>query len=300
VLPRGLSADSASRRVALDRHNAEATATFRVRGRLAKGEHRIGVIASSNGETFANGYDLIDYDHIRRQRIYRPATIRISAVDVQVPAALRVAYVPGMGDNVAPTLSQLGVPVTVIPASEVVRADLKAFTTVVIGPRAYEAHAPLVAANPKLFDFARKGGTVVAQYGQYEMTQPGATPFPITINRPHDRVTHEDAPVMIDAAGAKELTWPNRITAADFDGWVQERGLYMPRTFDPAYRSFFSMSDPNEPANKGAVLIAPLGSGAYVYTSLSFFRQLPAGVPGAARLFVNLLSAKLAPSSVTP
>jgi len=132
------------------------------------------------------------------------------------------------------------------------------------------------------------------------MTQPGAMPFPITLARPADRVTDEDAAVTIDAAGAKELAYPNKIGASDFDGWVQERSLYMPRTFDSNYRTLFSMHDANEPANKGAVLIAPLGDGLYIYSTLSFFRQLPAGVPGGARLFVNLLSAKLAPPSPTP
>jgi hypothetical protein len=214
-------------------------------------------------------------------------------VDVRVPRTLRVGYVAGVSDNVAATLEQLGIPVTVIPAGELGRANLAGFTTVVVGPRAYEAHPELAAANHRLLDFARRGGTVVVQYGQYEMTQPGIMPFPITINRPHDRVTHEDAPVAILAPNAPELRAPNRITDADFAGWVQERGLYMPRTFDERYRPLLGMNDPGEAQNRGAILVAPLGQGRYVYTTLAFFRQLPAGVPGAARLFVNLLSAGL-------
>ncbi len=300
TLPSGLRADSASRTARLERYGAEVTVAFRVRGRLSVGEHRIEAVASSNGESFASGYDVIDYDHIRRQHMYRPATIRVTAVDAIVPPSLKIAYIAGVGDNVPPALTQLGIPTTEIAPADVARADLAQFSTVVVGPRAYDAHPELIAANPRLFDFARRGGTVVVQYGQYEMTQPGATPFPITINRPHDRVTHEDAPVTIDAPDARELTYPNRISAADFDGWVQERALYMPRTFDPAYRALLSMNDPNEAANRGAVLVAPLGDGLYIYTSLSFFRQLPAGVPGAARLFVNLLSAKPALRGATP
>lgn len=300
ALPKGLSADSATRTARISGYFAQRTIAFRVRGRLPAGEHRIDAMAESDGASFSSGYELVDYDHIRRQRIYRPASILVSAVDVRIPSNLRVAYITGVGDNIAPTLAQLGVPVTVIPATEVTRAELNAYTTVVIGPRAYEAHPELLAANPKLFDFARKGGVLLVQYGQFEMTQPGMMPFPIALSRPTDRVTHEDAPVTIDAAGANELTYPNRITAKDFDGWVQERGLYMPRAFDPAYQSLLFMNDPNESPNKGGVLIAPLGNGAYVYTTLSFFRQLPAGVPGGARLFVNLLSAKLAPPQAKP
>jgi len=299
ALPKGLTADSASRAARLERYGVH-TVTFHVRGRLTAGEHRVDALASSNGETFSSGYELIDYDHIRRQRIYRPASMKVSAVDVRVPENLRVAYITGVGDNVAPTLSQLGIPVTTIAASNIARADLSAYTTVVIGPRAYEAHPELLAANPRLFDFVRKGGALVVQYGQNEMTQPGAMPFPITLSRPADRVTDEGATVTIDAPAARELTAPNRIAPSDFAAWVQERSLYMPRTFDLAYRSLISMNDTGELPNKGGVLIAPLGDGLYIYTSLSFFRQLPAGIPGGARLFVNLLSANLKEPAVTP
>lgn len=300
ALPKGLTADSVMRTVRLERYDAQKTVTFRIRGRLPAGEHQIAALAESDGQTFGTGYDLIDYDHIRRQRIYRPATIAVSAVDVRVPANLRVAYITGVGDNVAPTLMQLGIPVTIIPASEVARAELQSYTTVVVGPRAYESHPDLVAANNRLFDFARKGGTLVVQYGQYEMTQPGVMPYPISLARPADRVTEEDAPVTIEAPSARELTLPNRIGATDFAGWVQERALYMPRTFDERYRALLSMNDTGEQPNRGAILIAPLGDGTYIYTTLSFFRQLPAGIPGGARLFVNLLSAGLGAPRVNP
>lgn len=292
-LPDGLTADGTNRVAILSGYGATAVLTFHVRGRLPRGEHRLSVVVESAGETFTTGYTLIDYEHIEPQRIYRPATIDLSAVDVRVPATLRVVYVPGVSDNVAPALEQLGVPVTIVHPREIATANLTRFTTLVLGPRAYEAHPELVASAAKILEFARRGGTVVVQYGQYEMTQPGIMPFPITINRPHDRVTHEDAPVTLLDSTAREISWPNRIRAADFDAWVQERSLYMPRTFDPNYRPLLAMSDPGEAANRGAVLVANVGRGRYVYTSMAFFRQLPAGVPGAARLFVNLLSAGL-------
>src|SRR5687768_16175879 len=124
------------------------------------------------------------------------------------------------------------------------------------------------------------------------MTRPGVMPHPITISRPHDRVAEEDAAVTVLEASSRALSSPNRITNADYEGWVQERALYMPRTFDGAYRPLLSMSDSGEQPNRGAILIAPYGKGTYVYTTLAFFRQLPAGVSGATRLFVNLLSLK--------
>jgi hypothetical protein len=132
---------------------------------------------------------------------------------------------------------------------------------------------------------------MVVQYGQYEMQAPGIMPFQVTLQRPQDRVTEEDAPVRVLDPGAPILSTPNRITQADFTGWVQERALYMPRTFADVYKPVLSMNDPGEPPNSGGILVAPYGSGTYVYTTLSFFRQLPAGVPGATRLFVNLLAA---------
>jgi hypothetical protein len=318
-LPPGLTVDSAVRRVTLP-GNARAASSqsapaaafglstgvqgeavqlvaFQVRGTLPPGRHVVRAIASSNGETFASGYTAVVYDHIRTQRLYRPSTLDLQAVDVALPAATRVAYITGVGDNSAPILQQLGIDVTVLDPSELVRADLSRFTSVVVGTRAYEASPTLVANNPRLLEYARQGGTLVVQYGQYEMLAPGMMPYPITLSRPADRVTVEGAPVRILDPAASVMNAPNAITTRDFEGWIQDRSLYMPRTFDSAYAPVLEVNDPGEAPNRGALLVAPYGRGLYVYTSLAFFRQLPAGVPGAARLFVNLLSAR--PRGVT-
>jgi LmbE family N-acetylglucosaminyl deacetylase len=291
-LPSGLRADSASRAVALRGYGATATMEFRLTGTLPPGRHEVTAVAESGGERFTSGYTLIDYPHIQPRRIYRDAVLAIEAVDVRIPEGLRVAYIPGVSDNVAPALADLGVAVTVVAPDEISGTDLSRFTTVVIGPRAYEASDALVAANDRLLAFARRGGTLVVQYGQYEMTRPGIMPYPITIARPHDRVTVEESPVRVLQPQHPLLTAPNRITLADFEGWVQERSLYMPRTFDDAYRPLVAVQEPGDEERTGALLIAPLGEGTYVYTTLAFFRQLPAGVPGAARLFINLLGAR--------
>ena len=312
-LPRGLTADSLSRTIGLPDYagnfggegepqgmpggrpvagNSPMRAVeFHVRGTLPAGRHEISAIAESEGKRYTEGYTLVEYDHIRPQRLFRDARLELSAVDVQVPKTLNVAYVPGVGDNVAPMLAQLGIPVTVIDPEKLADADLSRYTTVVVGPRAYESSTALVAANPKLFDFARAGGTLVVQYGQFEMANPGMMPYPITIQRPGDRVTEEDAPVRVIDPSSPILATPNRIDTADWQGWVQERSLYMPRTHDERYRTMLSMNDTGEPPNDGAILVAPIGKGTYVYTTLSLFRQLPAGVPGGARLFVNMLAA---------
>jgi len=312
-LPRGLTADSSSITVGLPDYagnfggEGEAqgipggravagtspmrTVEFRIRGTLPEGRFRITAAAESEGRRYATGYTLVDYDHIRPQRLYRDATIELSAVNVQVASGLNVAYIPGVGDNVAPMLAQLGVPITIVEPDKVAAMDLSRFTTVVVGPRAYESSPALVAANPKLLDFARRGRTLVVQYGQFEMASPGMMPFPISIARPGDRVTEENAAVRVTDPSSPILNGPNRIGSADWEGWVQERSLYMPRTHDARYRTMLSMNDTGEQPNDGAILVAPLGTGTYVYTTLALFRQLPAGVPGGARLFVNLLSA---------
>jgi LmbE family N-acetylglucosaminyl deacetylase len=287
--PDGLTADSATRVVTLAAGGA-TTVSFRLRGRLPAGTYRIAATAEGNGERFSVGYTTIDYDHIRPRRMYRRAATDMVVADVVVPAGLAVAYVRGVSDNVAPTIEQLGISVTLVGAAGLSQLDPARTPVLVIGPRAYEANDTLAANAGTVLDFARRGGTVVVQYGQHEMMQAGVMPYPITIERRADRVTEEDAPVRVLDASSSILSYPNRITDRDFAGWVQERALYMPRTFDPRYHAPLSMNDPGEPPNQGAILVAPVGRGMFVYTTLSFFRQLPVGHPGAARLFVNLLA----------
>jgi LmbE family N-acetylglucosaminyl deacetylase len=287
ALPAGLAADTATRHITLPAFG-NASLYFRLRGRLPAGRHQITATATSHGERFATGFVPIEYEHIRPQRYYRPSTVQIEAVNATF-ANLRIGYIRGVGDNVMPMLEELGLSVVELDPATLPQVKLSGFTTIVIGSRAYDANsAALLANTPLLLRFAREGGTVVAQYGQ-NMSQPGILPYPVS--RTVDRVTDESAPVRVVDPGSPLLAAPNRIGDADFANWVQERASYMPHTFDKQYRTVFSMNDKNEPPNDAAVLIAPVGKGAYVYTTLSFFRQLPAGNPGAARLFINLLSA---------
>ncbi|NUQ92205.1 MAG: hypothetical protein HOQ12_02235 [Gemmatimonadaceae bacterium] len=271
-----------------------AVVDIELRGRLAPGAHPVSVAAVANGQRYRSGYVAVDYPHINPRHLYRDAVTTLQAVDVVAPK-VSVAYIPGVGDNVAPTLAQLGVDLTLVDPAKLAGENLARFATIVIGPRAYESSAALVAANGKLLDYVKQGGRLVVQYEQTIMTQPGMMPYPITLARPADRVTDENAPVRMIGGGV--LTSPNRISASDFAGWVQERALYMPRTFDPHYGAALEMNDPGEAPNRGAILVAPYGRGTYVYTTLSLFRQLPAGVPGAARLMLNILAADAAPRS---
>ncbi len=297
VLPNGLTADSASRTVTLPGYDAIRTVEFRLRGQLPAGRHTISARAESNGETFERGYTLIDYEHIRPRRVYRAATLDVQAVDVKLPQGLTVAYIRGVSDNLPPILQQLGLDVTEIDPAKLTTTELSRYGVVVVGPRAYEASADLVAHNARLLDYVKAGGTMVVQYGQNEMQNPGIMPYPITLARPADRVTDENSPMQFVDPKSPLLNAPNRITEADFANWVQDRTLYMPRTFDEHYAAPLATNDPGEPLNKGVILAAPYGKGTYIYTTLGLFRELPAGVPGAARLLVNLLAAG---STVTP
>jgi LmbE family N-acetylglucosaminyl deacetylase len=289
-LPAGLKSDSLVRHVALEQF-AGATLVFRVTGRLPAGRHYVSASATSNGEKFMAGWSPLTYTHIRPLRYYRTPKIEVEAVDATLPRNPEVAYIRGVGDNVAPMLHQLGLKVTMLAPELLATADLSRYGAVVVGPRAFAASPVLVASAGRLQDYARAGGTVVVQYGQQEMQTPGLLPFPVTLSRTAERVTDERAPVTVLEPGSRVLAYPNRIAPADFEHWVQERATYMPTTADPHWQHLFEMHDPGEPANQNAVLVAPIGKGAYVYSTLALFRQLPAGVPGGARIMLNLMSA---------
>jgi len=290
-VPRGAKADTAVRHASL-KPFGDVQLYFKVQGRLAPGRDSITAVARLGARTFSQGFVPIEFEHIAPQRYYRPARTYVESVNATF-ADLRIGYIRGVSDNVPPMLEELGLPVTELDPAALPQTNLSSYTTIVIGPRAYEANPALVANNTVLMRFVNAGGTIVTQYGQFEYAQPaaGILPYPITLVRPADRVTDERAAVRVIDPASPLLARPNKIGEADFAGWVQERSLYMPRTFDKQYHALFSMNDKNDPPNDAAVLVAPVGKGTYVYTTFSFFRQLPAGNPGAARLFINLLSA---------
>jgi len=189
-------------------------------------------------------------------------------------------------------LIAIGVPLEILDAKALQSGDLSRYDAIVVGSRAYETDPALARANGRLLDYARAGGLVIVQYQQYQFVEGNYAPYKIEIARPHDRVTDETAPVRVLDPTNPVFNRPNRIADEDWAGWVQERGLYFAHTWDPAYKPLLAMKDPDEPEQQGGLLVAKLGKGTYVYTGLAFFRQLPAGVPGAYRLFANLLGLK--------
>ena len=278
--------------------NDERTFTFLVTppDSLARGEARIiALYRARDGGAYAEGYQVIAYPHTRPRTLYAPALTRVAAFPVSVAGDVRVGYIEGAGDDGAAALTQLGVRVDMLDAATLARGDLARFDVIVAGIRAYEVRSDLIANNARVLDWVRRGGTFIVQYNKYELVEGGFTPYPLTIAQPHGRVTDETAPVRLLAPDHPLLSWPNRITAADFDGWDQERGLYFADTWDASFQPLLEMTDPGEPAQRGSILVADFGQGQYVYTGLSLFRQWPVAVPGAYRLLANLVSFGKAP-----
>jgi LmbE family N-acetylglucosaminyl deacetylase len=245
---------------------------------------------------FDEGYELVDYPHIAPHQLYRRAATRVRAFPVRV-ADVRVGYVAGVPDHVPEALDDLGVAWQALDADALAEGDLSQFDVIVTGTRAYEFRPDLVAHNQRLLDWARAGGTLIVQYNKYPALEGSYAPWPVTIARPHGRVTEEDAPVEVLRPDNPLFNTPNEIGPDDWRGWVQERGLYFWDTWEGPLEPLLSMHDPGEPPLEGSLLVAPLGRGTYVYSALALFRQLPAGVPGGWRLLANLVSLGAAPRS---
>ncbi|HEU0297991.1 MAG TPA: PIG-L family deacetylase [Longimicrobium sp.] len=255
------------------------------------GDHPVSaVFVAENGDRFTRGVQFIDYPHVRARPLYHDARSAVRAFDVRVPQGLRVAYVEGAGEEGPGFLQNLGITPELLDAGDLAEGDLDSLDVIILGSRAYEVRTDLMAHNQRLLDWVSRGGTMIVQYNKYEIVEGSFTPFPITMARPHGRVSDETAPMRIIDPAHPVFTTPNRITDADFEGWVQERGLYFAQTWDPAYTPLLESADPGEEPLRGGLLVARHGRGTYVYTGLAFFRQFPEGVPGAYRLFANLLA----------
>jgi hypothetical protein len=222
------------------------------------------------------------------QLLQPPARLKAVALDLAVKGR-RVGYIPGAGDRVAESLEEMGYEVTRLAGDDLTPDKLSGLGAVVIGVRAYNEREDLTAHLPALFGYVERGGTVVAQYNRPNgLRTPRLAPFDLRLS--DARVTDENAPVTFLAPDHPALTTPNKITEADMEGWVQERGIYFPVQWDPHFTPILASGDPGETPLKGGLLVAKHGRGHFIYTGLVFFRQLPAGVPGAYRLFANLVS----------
>ena len=266
------------------------TITLPLPSAVKPGVYQLRAAALASRERSEGALAVIDYPHIRPRGVSHPSTAEIRVARITLPALTRVGYVRGASDRVPEALQAVGVPIELLGPDSLARGDPSRFDAIVIGSRAYETDPALVAANGRLLDYVRAGGLVIVQYQQYPFVNGGFAPYRLSIARPHDRVTDETAAVTLLDSKSPVFRVPNEIGVDDWRGWVQERGLYFAHDWDPAYTPLLEMHDPGEAPLQGALLVAAVGKGTYVYTGLSFFRQLPAGVPGAYRLIANLLA----------
>jgi len=325
-VPTGWNADPASSQFELAATEEQTYVFFNLVPPAGDSRGKIHAIAQVGNQTVSTGTEVIQYPHITTQTLLPPAQATLVRADIRI-LAKTVGYVMGAGDDVPQAIRQLGCEVTLLTESDLSHGDLARFDAIVTGVRAFNTRPDLRANYQRLFDYASNGGTLIVQYnvpegGAPPPPAPGAAaqpapappaqptpapppavaaagdggllahigPYPIRISR-NDRVTVEEAPIAFPNPDLRLLHMPNQITSADFDGWVQERGLYFSDQWDPKYVSVLESHDPGEMPLRGGMLYTPLGKGAYIFSAYDWFRELPAGVPGAYRLFANMLSA---------
>ena len=288
AVPQGWGVYPASIPIDLKAADAETVATFTVKPPEQNSEGTLRAVVSIDGRDYSLGRVRISYPHIGVHTLMPPAEARLVRADIREKGE-RIGYIPGAGDDVPESLQQIGYSVKILSESDITAENLKQFSAVVLGVRAYNTQERIANWLPELFAYVKAGGVAVAQYNTLaELKTDQLGPYPLGISR--DRVTDENAEVRILAPDHPLMTTPNKITSKDFEGWVQERGLYFPKKWDPAWTAILSSNDSKEKPLDGGLLVAKSGKGFFIYTSYSWFRQLPAGVPGAYRLVANMLS----------
>lgn len=251
------------------------------------GAYSIEAIAEANGKSYADGWHNVSYPGLLPYNQYKPAVLKTRKVDVKVAPGVRVGYVMGTGDTVPEAISELGITPRMLSVQDLESTDLSQYDTIVLGIRAYTAHTDLAAAQPRLDDFVRGGGTVVVQY----QSESFPAPLPLSMGRSAERVVNEDAPVKLLDPSNPLLNWPNKITETDFEGWDEERGHGFLESWDPGYTALTETADPGQDPQRGGLLVTRTGKGTYIYVAYALYRQLPELVPGAYRILANLISA---------
>ena len=287
-LPAGWKANPATAQFKVAGGSTQAL-DFSVTPSMAEtGAYDIQAVAQSGGKAYRSGWRSVEYEGLRPYNLYQPAVLKTRKVDVKIAPALRVGYVMGSGDTVPEAISELGVTPHLLSATDLTSGDLSQWNTIVIGIRAYSVRPELAAAEPRLEEFVRNGGTLIVQY----QSNAFPAPLPVTMNgRLATRVVDETDPVKLLEPANPLLTWPNRIAEADFRGWVEERGHGFPDNWAPGYTALTETADPGQDPQRGGLLAASVGKGTYVYVAYALYRQFPELVPGAYRILANLLSA---------
>jgi LmbE family N-acetylglucosaminyl deacetylase len=295
-LPAGWRVAPASAPIDFAHEDEALSARFRVTAPASVkiGEYPVTAVVTSSvtgDQTFSDGYQEIEYPHVQRRQVIKPATTAVKVIDVKTAPGLHVGYIVGVGDQVPPAIEQLGAKLSLIDRDELAWGDLSKYDVIMTGVRAYERRDDLRAYNKRLLDYAERGGTVLVQYNKMEFNQQQYGPFPARVS--NERVSDETVPVDILQKEDPVFTRPNRIGPQAWSGWVQERGLYFLGEKDPKYTDLVSMVDSfadNPGVKLGALVEGKIGKGRWIYIGLGLWRQLPAGTDGAYQLLANLLS----------
>lgn len=293
-LPPGWSSEPDVATITLPREGAEAALRFRVTpGQVAAREYAVTAVATFAGQTYREGYRMVGYRGIRPYPFYQPATVHTTGVKLSLASGVRLGYVMGTGDSVPQALATLGVVPHLLSPEELASGDLHQFDEIMLGVRAYAAREDLRRFNQRLLQYVREGGVLVVQYNTTEMNHDFG-PYPYDMSE-GVRVSQEEQPVTILRPDSPLLTFPNRITEADFQGWVEERGHGFWNQWAPQYQPLLETHDEGQAPQKGGLLVAAYGRGLYVYDAYALYRQLTEGVPGSFRMLANLVSLPKAP-----
>lgn len=258
-------------------------------------EYPITAVAEYNGHTYQEGYRMAGYPGVRPFPLYKPSTYKAAGVEVNTAPGLSVGFIPGTGDDVPKALENLNQNVRVLSELDVTQGDLSGYDAIVMGVRAYAARSDVKAANGRLLEYVKNGGTLIVQYN-LQGFDGNYGPYPFSLGASPQKVVDENSPVTLLDATNPAFTWPNKVTEADFKGWVEERGHGFMATWDPQYKPLVETHDPEQDPQKGGLLVARYGKGFYVYDAFALYRQLPSGVPGAFRILANLVSLRKNPA----
>jgi LmbE family N-acetylglucosaminyl deacetylase len=289
-LPKGWRSIPPEADFALARDGEDQTIVFSVSPDLVKAaEYNITAVAEFKGKTYDEGYHLTGYPGVRPYPLYRPATYRAVGVEVKTAPGLHIGFLPGTGDDVPKALENLNQSVRVLAESDLKQGDLSGYDAIILGVRAYAVRADLKAANGRLLEYVKNGGVLIVQYNLQGFDS-NYGPYPFTLGANAQKVVDENSPVKFLDPSNPAFAWPNKVTEADFKGWVEERGHGFMHTWDSRYQPLVETHDPDQDPQEGGLLLARYGKGFYVYDAFALYRQLPSGVPGAYRLLGNLVS----------
>jgi hypothetical protein len=301
TLPAGWTSTPTRHTFTFQRAGERTTYRFKVSAKAVDTQLRdVVAVATADGKQYKEGYELIEPRDLEARYLYRPSIAKVRGVDVQVVPNLKVGYVMGIGDQVPTGLQQLGAAVTLLTERDLATADLAVYDAIMTGTRAYAVRDDLKTYNTRLLDYVKAGGNMIVLYNTFELVPNEFAPFAGELLASAEEVSEEDSPITILAPAEQSFNWPNKITLADFDDWVEQRGSKFWTTWDKSYTAMISTFDKGQAPQSGGWLTTQYGKGHWTYFAYALHRQLPYGVPGAYRITANLLALGKAPAARSP